>query len=513
MYFTIDKKYYLELYTGTSKSAIKISMIDFVNEILNLDLLSEFNLHYKRNASQNAKNYLSGKLSETNIELINQVEPFPIPLTFLMLDDLLYILSRCDWLFGENFKESEDKIQYEINHLVNRITLFSPSNGTTIEMYDHRFISTLDMLAHDVSYSVVEELAEINKDEADKFFSTYIDDLDGLDPEILRINLKSKDFSEFLCHFNLSTKQFNNLSINTQKHLQCLFSFVNTETPIKRLTADEEKRSIEDHSWAEYRGFIEFAYLSPCLFENFTLENRLMLFEYINECKKKYIVKNVELYAFDKDINTLLYFCILYLKKHNIAKFKRCKYCGKISSQDSCPICKIESGEAENAKKKFNGKIRTSKTRFLNKLNDDPMLSFRQKECLKNYYNNFLNSINLLYEEVQNLSVRQKTYSHIYNEILTAKAKAKADFGIPSTTFNEIEGIILEDFCIHQNLNSVIDKIEELFLTPNEFYKFITDISKIYIIDELIDKLNKLIHENNLRTKLNIESLTNNKKS
>lgn len=498
MYFIIDKKSCsLELFNDSSKNRIKINIKNFVDEILNLDCLNAFILYYKNNESNDYENYLNSELSEETIKLIKQLELFP-PTDFLIINNILLLLDKCDWIFNQN----NEKTEYEINHVASKKTIYAPQHNSTKNMHNNRFLSTLDMLAYDVSISVADEL---DSKDADVFFASYMEIGGFGDPEILRSTLRSKDFSEFLYNFNLSNEQYYSLSFKTQNHLKCLYTFINTNTPIRKITEKEESESREN-SIPTGRGFIEFKYLSPCLFSNLCLDNRIMLFDYINECKKKYRVKNNEIYFFNEEIDSLLYFCILYLKKHNMATFKRCKYCGRITMEvDNCPICKINACEIEKSKKKFYGRIRTAKSRFSNTLEQDDN---QLKEITSKYYIDLLDSIYLLYERTAMLIVKIKSHSHIYNQILTIKEYAENDWYFLSSNFKEFEDAFFEEDNIYPELNNDLCEIKKLYITPDEFYQLTTDSKKFYDIDELINKLNSLNNAYYSKIKLNIGPFT-----
>jgi len=498
MYFIIDKKNCsLELFYDFSKNRIKINIKNFVDEILNFDCLNAFILYYKNNQSNNYENYLNFELSTETIKLIKQLELFP-PLDFLTINNILLLLDKCDWIFNQN----NEKIDYEINHIASETTIYAPQYSSTDYMYN-RFISTLDMLAYDVAISVVGELD--SKEDADEFFASYMEIGGCHDPEISRITLKSKDFSDFLYNFNLSNEQYYSLSYQTQNHLNCLYTFINTNTPIRKITEKEESESREN-STSTGRGFIEFKYLSPCLFSNLCLDNRIMLFDYINECKKKYRVKNKKIYFFNEEIDSLLYFCILYLKKHNIATFKHCKYCGRITmGADKCPICKINACKIEEKLAKFHGKIRTAQSRFPKILEQDDK---ELKIITSKYYTDLLNSIRFLYEETAMLIVKIESHSHIYNQILTIKEYAGDDWYFLSSNFKEFEDAFFEEDSIYQKLNNDLCEIEKLYITPDKFHQLATDNNKLYKIDELINKLHSLNNTYYSKTKLNIKPFT-----
>lgn len=497
MYFIIDKKSCsLELFNDYNENRIKINIKKFVDEILNLDCLNAFILYYKNNESNNYEDYLNSELSTETIELIKQLELFP-PADFLRINNILLLLDKCDWIFNQN----NEKTEYEFNHVANKITIYASQHNSTKDTYNNRFISTLDMLAYDVSISVA---GELDSKDADEFFASYMDMGGFGDPGILRSYLRSKDFSEFLYNFNLSNDQYYSLSFQTQNHLNCLYTLINTYTPIRKITEKEES-DISENTTLNGRGFIEFKYLSPCLFSNFCLDNRTMLFDYINECKKKYYVKNNEMYFFNDEIDSLLYFCILYLKKHNMATFKHCKYCGRITMEtDNCLICKINAYETEKKRKKFYNKIRTAKSRFANTSEQDDN---QLKMIIKKYYIDLLDSIYLLYEEIAMLTVKIESHSHIYNQISTIK-EYEYDWFFLSNNFKEFEDAFFEEGYISTKLSNDICEIEKLYITPDNFYKLATDENKFYEIDELINRLKKINDAYYFKTILNIEPFT-----
>ncbi|MFR5875006.1 MAG: hypothetical protein ACLUFN_00800 [Eubacterium sp.] len=497
MYFIIDKKKCsLELFNDYNENRIKINIKKFVDEILNLDCLNAFILYYKNKESNNYENYLNSELSNDTIKLIKQLELFP-PTDFLIINNIILLLDKCDWIFNQDNKKTE----YEINHIANRITIYASQLNSTKDILNSKFISTLDMLAHDVSLSIIREL---NVEDANNFFAYYMGIGGSGDPEILRSYLSSKDFSEFLYNFNLSNEQYYSLSFQTQAHLKCLYTFINTATPIRQITEKEESESRENKTPTGHR-FIEFKYLSPCLFSNLCLDNRIMLFDYINECKEKYRIKNSEIYFFNKKIDSLLYFCILYLIRQNIATFKHCKYCGRITMDtDSCAICKANAGEIKENREKFHGKVRTAKNRFKNTSKQD---NDQLKRILDKYYTDLLDSIYLLYEETIMLMVKIKSHSYIYNQILAIK-EYEYEWFFLSNNFKEFEDTFFEEDSIYPELNNNICEIEKLYITPDKFYQLATDNNKFYEIDELINRLKKINDAYYLKTKLNIEPFT-----
>lgn len=494
MYFIIDKKSYsLELFNDYNKNVIKINIKKFVDEILNLDCLNAFILYYKNNEPNNYENYLNTKLSAETIKLIKELELFP-PTDFLIINNIIFLLNKCDWIFNQN----KEKTECELNHVANKITIYASQLNSTKDILNSKFISTLNMLAHDVSTSVAEELG---RKDAEEFYASYMEMGGRCYPEILRSSLRSKDFSEFLYKFNLSNEQYYSLSFQTRTHLKCLYTFINTDTPIREITEKEEYESRENPT-PTGRGFVELRYLSPCLFSNLCLDNRILLFDYINKCKEKYRVKNNDIYFFNEKIDNLLYFCILYLKKHNISTFKHCKYCGRITMDtDSCPICRENAYKIEKGQEQFYSKIRTAKSRFANATEEDDN---QIKMILNTYYTDLLDSIYLLYEEIVMLIVKIESHSYIYNQILTIK-EYEYDWSFLSSNFKEFEDTFFEEDYISTKLSNVICEIEKLYIPPRKFYQLATDENKFYEIDKLINKLTKMNNAYYLKTKLNIK--------
>lgn len=401
--------------------------------------------------------FFDGKFAKSkNLEIIQQFIISPV-YQFNRLDNFISLISDSEILTEKSSTQAEK----DFNRIVKRKAVYSSEKRDLENAYSKRFRQTVDMIVYDI-YSDLKKINHPFAAEIKNIFKNH-DIYNGLK------NIKFDEYIEYENNYEISCK--------TKKHIEYLEIIFGTQFPFEKHLKKEMDDQLHDKD--------ELTPFTPIDFCHQNIKNKFEVYKYINECRNKYFAFDV--YYFDSfSPESLLYFCMLYLKINRLAKFSKCKICGKIAiDSEYCHSCNVKRKPADNEQKKLDGMIRKARFDMEKILDKDTVTDSINKKAISSFYNNLLFEIGEKAKEYilhqLKLSVLYEKYSLIEETekyLYFAELDNLDDFNAKSKIAEKLAGCDCIETSPNKKYNELI-KIYKTYLTPSRFYKSINCSSKM----------------------------------